>query len=177
MIKPKIKRKFCNSHQSRRGMKPKYIVIHWVGGMGTAQNNLDYFARVNPTASAHYFVDAKMIGQSVPLDRGAWAVGGRLQDFGHQIYYGNRGATLHGKVLNNNSISIELCCTKQYGKMIVDPRAIERAIPLVRWLMAEFKIPAKNVVRHFDVTGKYCPGGYCGKDNWAKLHKTLTGAK
>lgn len=165
----KINKKFCKSHSSRGGSKVEYIVIHWVGAVSTAKNNADYFARANPLASAHFFVDKKSIWQSVPTSRAAWAVGGGRQS--------SRGGKYFGRCKNVNSISIELCCTRQSGKLIVDPRAVKKAAPLVQDLMKDYKIPASRVIRHFDVTGKDCPRGFTDEKNWAKLHKTLTGAK
>ena len=36
--------------------------------------------------------------------------------------------------------------------------AVANAAELVRQLMAEYNIPADHVIRHYDVTGKPCPG-------------------
>ena len=36
--------------------------------------------------------------------------------------------------------------------------AVANALWLVKKLMAEYNIPADHVVRHYDVTGKPCPG-------------------
>ena len=36
--------------------------------------------------------------------------------------------------------------------------AVANAAELVRQLMAEYDIPAERVIRHYDVTGKLCPG-------------------
>ena len=36
--------------------------------------------------------------------------------------------------------------------------AVAHAAELVKQLMAEYNIPAENVIRHYDVTGKLCPG-------------------
>ena len=34
--------------------------------------------------------------------------------------------------------------------------------------MAKYNIPQKNVIRHFDVTGKLCPAYWAGRENAAK---------
>lgn len=153
-----------SNHSSRRGNKIRYIVIHWVGAKSSAKNNLKYFASGKArAASAHFFVDSKIVGQSVAINRAAWSIGDR-----------GRGR-LKGKATNQNSISIELCCVYKRGKLIVDPKAIAKARALVMTLMELYGIPESRVIRHYDVTGKTCPGGYIRESNWIKLHDYLTG--
>ena len=164
------------NQQSRNGMKIKYIVIHYVGAVSSAKNNCIYFAGGDRRASAHYFVDSE-IWQSIPDGKAAWHCGGGLQDTGRAMVGGNRGATLHGVCVNNNSIGIELCCHRKNGRIVPTPTAIKTAAPLVKYLMKKYDIPASRVVRHFDVTGKCCPNGYISKKSWAGLHNKLTGDK
>ena len=38
--------------------------------------------------------------------------------------------------------------------------------------MKKYNIPKTNVIRHFDVNGKSCPGYWCGTDSKNKLWKT-----
>lgn len=176
--KPKIHQKLSKyNQQSRNGSSVKYIVIHYVGAISSARNNCIYFAGGNRNASAHFFVDSA-IWQSIPLGKAAWHCGGPLQDYGHSSVGGNRGATLHGICVNNNSVGIELCCKRDSkGRIVPTKTAIKTAIPLVKWLMDKYNVPASRVIRHFDVTGKCCPNGYISKDSWASLHRTLTGQK
>lgn len=151
-----------------------YIVIHYTANTAdTAQNNAQYFKENKPGTSAHYFVDDKYIYQSVPVLRKANAVGGsRYTD-----YKTTGGASMYGKVKNMNSISIELC--SQNGK--ITEATMENAAALVRKLMSKYNIPAKNVCRHFDVTGKHCPGwtGWWGKNDtkWQAFKALLTGGE
>lgn len=175
--KPKINQKLSKyNQQSRNGLSVKYIVIHYVGAISSAKNNCIYFAGGNRQASAHFFVDSA-IWQSIPLNKAAWHCGGGYQDYGAKMIDGNRGATLHGKCVNNNSIGIELCCKRDgKGRIVPSETAIKTAIPLVRWLMDKYNVPASRVIRHFDVTGKCCPNGYVSKTAWARLHKRLTGS-
>lgn len=176
MSKPKINQKLSKYNQSsRQGTAVKYIVIHYVGAISTAKNNCIYFAGGDRRASAHFFVDSA-IWQSIPLNKSAWHCGGGLQDTGTKMVEGNKGATLHGVCKNANSIGIELCCMRDSkGRIVPSETAIKTAIPLVKWLMKEYNIPANRVVRHFQVTGKHCPNGYISKTAWATLHKRLTG--
>ena len=76
----------------------KYIVIHYVGGVSSAKNNVDYLYNVDRQKSAHYFVDEKEIWQCVDDSNTAWHVGGAKK------YYND--------CRNSNSIGVELCCKK-----------------------------------------------------------------
>lgn len=168
----KINKKISKYNSSSRYIvKPSYIVIHYVGAISSAKNNCIYFAGGDRQASAHYFCDSA-IWQSIDTGRSAWHCGGGLQDAGTA----NGGARLHGICKNQNSIGIELCCTRKNGKIVPSDTAIKTAVPLVKWLMQKYNIPASRVIRHFDVTGKCCPNGYTSASAWAKLHKTLTGS-
>lgn len=52
---------------------------------------------------------------------------------------------------------------------------MERALALTRELMKKYNIPASNVIRHFDVTGKLCPAYWSGKENAGKWEKEFHG--
>lgn len=174
---PTIHQKLSKYNQSsRQGNGIRYIVIHYVGAISSAKNNCIYFAGGDRRSSAHFFCD-KEIWQSIPLSKSAWHCGGGLQDYGRKLVEGNKGATLHGICRNANSVGIELCCTTKNGRIVPTETAIKTAIPLVRWLMDKYDVPASRVVRHFDVTGKCCPNGYVSKTAWEGLHKRLTGGK
>ncbi|MEA4923554.1 MAG: N-acetylmuramoyl-L-alanine amidase [Eubacteriaceae bacterium] len=164
------------NQSSRHGSKVKYIVIHYVGAISSARNNCIYFSGGDRQASAHYFVDDE-IWQCIPEGKAAWHCGGGLQDTGTAMNGGNRGAQLHGICTNSNSIGIELCCHRKNGRIVPTPTAIRTAAPLVQTLMKKYDVPASRVVRHFDVTGKYCPNGYIAKSSWAGLRRALTGVK
>ncbi len=141
-----IKSKVCNPANYGGTLKSvQYIVVHWTSNQGdTAKNNVDYFAREVVKASAHYFVDENEVWNSVPPDRQAWHVGAKNY--------------VHPTCRNSNSIGVEMCLT---GKGYVLRRGtIERAVKLVRELMARYGVPLQSVVRHYDVTGKYCPGPF-----------------
>ena len=52
---------------SRAAGQIKYIVLHYTGNDGdTAENNAKYYASTVVKTSAHYFVDANSVYQSVP---------------------------------------------------------------------------------------------------------------
>lgn len=121
-----------------------YVVIHYTGNKtDSARNNAKYFKNGKRHASAHYFVDSTEIVQIVRDLDASWGVGKK---------YGN--ARLWGKCTNTNSINIEMCSTN--GK--IDDATMKNTADLVRSLMARYNIPIQNVVRHYDVCAKRCPG-------------------
>jgi N-acetylmuramoyl-L-alanine amidase CwlA len=64
------------------------------------------------------------------------------------------------------------------GGKIADA-TFENTVALTKSLMKKYSIPASNVVRHYDVCGKKCPGwtGWVGSDQsiWNKFKAALTG--
>lgn len=154
-----------NYGPARNARAIKYIVIHYTGNDGdTAENNARYYASTVVKSSAHYFVDANSIYQSVPDLHTAWAVGGRKYPSCPQT----GGGTLYNICRNTNSISIELCDAKRDGTYAPAPETVTAALKLTRSLMAKYNVPQKNVIRHFDVTGKLCPAYWAGRENEAK---------
>lgn len=123
----------------------KYIVIHYVGATGGAESNCRYFRSVYRGASAHYFVGHKgEVWQCVLDEDVAWHCGAKTYK--------------HSKCRNLNSIGIEMCCRKgTNGNWYFEDATVSSTVELVKELMKKYKIPASNVLRHYDVTGKMCP--------------------
>lgn len=154
MIDCSVKRCNPRNYGGKRDISAvKWIVIHYTANRGdTAKNNADYFAREKTYASAHYFVDESEVWESVPIEHIAWHCGGGLQ--------GEEGGSLFGTVKNVNSIGVEICMLDKSGD--VRYHSIRKAARFVRRLMETYQIPLSNVVRHWDVTGKECPGKMIG---------------
>jgi len=132
-----------------RGGKVEYLVVHYTAGHNdTAVNNGAYFARESVGASAHYFVDEYAVVRSVPEDAVAWHCGG--------------ASYRHPHCRNGNSIGVEICSKYENGVYSFAPAALERAKALLRLLMEKYGIPAENVLRHYDITGKVCPAPFVG---------------
>lgn len=141
---------FKQAHSSnfeRGRTKPiKYIVIHYTANDGdTAKDNANYFANIlKPPSSAHYFVDETSEWQSVKDTDTAYHCGATKYK--------------HPFCRNNNSIGIELCSRKDAsGNYYFKDETVKRAAKLTKELMKKYNIPVENVVRHYDVTGKFCP--------------------
>lgn len=142
----------------------KYIVIHYTAGLssvkGKAASTAAYFSKETTKASADFIVDDETIVQYNPdiKNRYAWSCGGSKLK--------TKGGSFYEKCNNKNSINIEICSNNTTGKMknandeswYFTDEAVLLAIDLVKHLMKEFSIPMENVIRHYDVTGKLCPG-------------------
>jgi len=168
----KLKKNLANKKNyggSRKNSPIKYIVIHYTANDGdTDEGNGKYFHSNIVKASAHYFVDSDSITQSVPDDYVAWSVGGSK----YSNCKSTGGGKFYGKCTNSNSINIELCDDKKDGTVYPSAATITNAIELTKDLMKKYGIPAENVIRHFDVTGKLCPAYWCGTDVKNKKWKT-----
>lgn len=163
-----INRKITLVNFNDRNTNPKYIVIHYVGAVSTAANNATYFYNAYRGASAHYFVDENEIWQVVEDNDSAWAVGGNK-------YSNTAGGSMYGIIKNSNSLSIEMCVKKDAnGNWYYEQATLDNTAALVLQKMAQYGIPASNVYRHYDVTGKACPANYLTDATWATLKAKLT---
>lgn len=164
-----------------------YIVVHYTAGVysykGVARNCASMFGDPNFQASADFIVDSEEIVQfnGDIKNRYCWSVGGSN--------LGTKGGSCYGKCTNVNSISIEMCCDNSSGKITWanDPRftlnnaVVNNTIQLVKHLMEEYGIPASRVIRHYDVTGKLCPGVIGWNEDsgdvskWQEFKKKISG--
>lgn len=169
-----------NNISSRNGKKIEYIAVHYTAGdtsvKGTAhayrescQNNK------SRNSSADFYVDDETVIQA----------NGNLKD---KYCYAVGVPGKINKINNKNTVSIEMCSTLEPGAnkampnhsgWSVTPKVLENTIKLVKYLMKELNIPAENVVRHYDATGKPCPGivGWNDAALYDKKSGVLTGKK
>ena len=133
----------------------KYIVIHYVGALGDAKENCQYFCGGDRGSSAHYFVGFDgTIWQCVEDANIAWHCGAKTYK--------------HRECRNKNSIGIEMCVRKQNRNKLdaedkdwyFEDATVASALELTKYLMQKYDISAKRVIRHYDVTGKICPNPY-----------------
>mgnify|MGYP003419661202 CR=1 FL=1 len=91
-----------------------------------------------------------------------WAVGDKKA-------IGSNGGQLYGIATNRNTISIEICSTcipatstavshSNHDGWSFTDAAINNAVKLSKILMKKFNIDKDHVVRHYDISGKLCPG-------------------
>lgn len=148
----------------------KYIVIHYVGGTGSAEQNCKYYAQSKRNASAHYYVDFDgSVWQSVEDKNIAWHCGAKKY--------------VHPECRNKNSIGIELCVRNKGNKSATsrdwyfEDATVKAAIELTKALMKKYNVPAGHVIRHYDVTGKICPNPFVynqGKYSWNDFKNAIS---
>lgn len=149
---------------AKKNREIKYIVIHYTAGItskvGSALSTAKYFAKKTTKASADFIVDDETIVQYSDdiRNRYCWHCGGSKLK--------TKGGSLYGKCTNANSIGVEMC-SKNLANKVTDPNDInwditvgtfDCTVELVANLCKEYNIPLENVIRHYDVTGKKCPG-------------------
>ena len=135
------------------------VVIHYVGNPGTsAQANRNYFESLSAGtdgtyASSHFVVGLEgEVVQCIPLTEIAYASNSR----------------------NEDTVSIEVCHPDETGEF--GPETYESVVRLTAWLCETFHLdPESDVIRHYDVTGKYCPRYYVeNEDAWAALRSDVS---
>lgn len=152
-------------HITKSANRPiTYIAVHYTAGgsskKGSALNVKKVFETRN--ASADFCVDDETMVQFNPdiKNNYCWSVGDKK-------YPNSKGASLYGKATNKNTVSIEMCSNlksaysakyaNHEGWYLTD-KTIEQCAKLVKILMKKYNIPIERVVRHYDISGKLCPG-------------------
>ena len=141
-----------------------YISIHYTAGgssrKGSALNVKKVFESRN--ASADFCVDDETMVQFNPdlKNNYCWAVGDKKYTY-------SKGGSLYGKATNRNTISIEMCSNLKKGTSAtaanhegwyVTEETLKQCVKLTKILMKKYNIPIERVIRHYDVSGKLCPG-------------------
>ena len=154
-----------HTHITRKPNRPiLYLAIHYTAGSRSTAGSARAVHKVftSRSASADFAVDDKEILQfnADPKNYYCWAVGDKRNP-------GTGGASLNGKALNSNTISIEMCSSLDSGTTAAVPNhsgwhiteaTFQNTVRLARHLMKKYNIPLSRVVRHYDITGKLCPG-------------------
>lgn len=165
---------FGYHNTSERTDEIEYIVIHYTGAEMDAKDFVSYYNKPTSVyASADYFVgfNGDVYKYNLEIEnRYSWAVGGTL--ITDRLTY---GGSYYGVVTNNNSISIEMCAysggaveANEPG-WIISNDTITSTVNLTKDLMNIYNIPIANVVRHYDVTGKWCPGVVGWNENTSNI--------
>jgi len=155
---------YISTHITKAKRQVKYIAVHYTAGgsskAGSAKAVRNVF--LGRKASADFVVDDHEIVQINPNLSGyyCWAVGDKRNPFGG-------GGTYYGMAVNKNTISIEICSNLKKGYSAEYPNhegwyfteaSLRNATKLVRWLLKRFGLSKTAVIRHYDVSGKLCPG-------------------
>lgn len=135
------------------------IVIHYVANPGTtAKQNRDYFEGLkNQSGSSTVSVSSNFV---IGLD-------GEIIEcvpVGEKAYASNER--------NDDTVSIECCHPDTDGKFTDD--TYNSLVKLTAWLCKQLNLSPKDVIRHYDVTGKICPKYFVDhEDAWKQFRKDV----
>lgn len=139
------------------------IVVHWVANPGATPSLVrDYFASVSRYASCHYIIgiDGEVL-RIIPDDEVAYHAG--PSDL-------TKEATRRrlGGLPNWRTIGIEVCHSDWEGRF--SDKAMEALISLTARIVRKAGIDVRNILRHYDCTGKDCPAWYVEHpEEWARF--------
>lgn len=143
----------------------KYLAIHYTAGASSASGRAKGMKsswEKSKRASADFGVDDATMVQFNPDPKNykCWSVGDNKNPY-------SGGGRLYKIATNANTISIEICSnlksgtsaskTNHEGWYFTDA-ALNNAVRLAKILMKKYNIPIERVVRHYDISGKVCPG-------------------
>lgn len=164
-IDPSVIYKPLSVHVSKGRQTPKYLAIHYTAGASSAPGRAQsvYNTFVSRSASADFAVDDRDMVQFNPdIDNYyCWAVGDAKNK------YSAGGGSLYGSATNKNTISIEVCSNLKSGTSAsaanhagwtFTEATLDNAAKLAKIIMKKYNIPIERVVRHYDISGKWCPG-------------------
>lgn len=155
-----------------------WLVFHYVGALGDARENTEYYKNTDINASADFWVGfAGDIWQGNDYwNYYSWAIGGGLQGDGPHPYF---------QIAKNvNSVSVEMCVRKRSRQTMnatdkdwyFEDATVESAAELGAYLMKELDIDIDHVIRHYDVNAKVCPNPFVydtGKISWNGFKKKI----
>lgn len=166
-----VKKRLTQINKGAKGANvPYFLVVHFVGASGQALANAKYFEFTYREASAHYFIDPNETYMVVEDDTPAWHVG----DGAYSGKGNYNGYVKSGYATNTNSLGFELCQDTSTGNNVWEwqfhPKTYQEALKLIKSKQLQYNIPDHRVIRHFDVSGKSCPGNWM-KNDWAMWHQ------
>ena len=138
-----------------------WIVVHYTGDCGSqgcAQKTAEAMQTWKRAVSTHYIVGDDAIYQCVEDRHAAW----------HCPY----GKSNKCAASNSVSIGVDLVEHKRNARSrsvkdmdwYFTDRVIWDGARLVAMLADKYGIPQEHIVRHYDVTGKWCPRPFVGDD-------------
>lgn len=139
------------------------IEIHYIANpKTTAQQNRNYFDSLKSqsgnnvtSVSSNFIVGLEgEVLMCVPIDEMAYASNDR----------------------NGDTISIENCHPNADGEFTQE--TYDSLVRLTAWLCNELDLSSKDVIRHYDITGKACPKSFVdNEDDWKQFRKDVKKAQ
>lgn len=168
-------------YMQRRTMDIQYIILHYSASIqsnrGSAQQTVSTLDQRG--YSSDYAVDDDTIIQFAE-DPSQWA------STAVEKWSSRKGTAAGKNAQNRNSISIEISSTLDGGKkedwVANNPhfrftqKVLDNTAYLCKLLIGRYHIPKENIIRHYDIAGKACPGivGWnlaSGSDNESEYRK------
>jgi N-acetylmuramoyl-L-alanine amidase len=159
--------------------KVRGIVVHWVANPGTgAIANRNYFESLKSQpqatagqrnkgryASAHFIVGLEgEVVQCLLEDEMAYHVGA--------VEYSPLALRRLSAYPNSCTLGIELCHINWEGEFTKE--TLRAAKELIAELCERYSLTAKDVYRHYDITGKDCPRYFVkNEDKWSNFLESL----
>lgn len=147
-------------YSSRNGHKIEWIIVHYPVAPGCdAKWCKAFYERTNESKSAHYAVSNNQTISIVPCSFAAWhCCTNKIETFCGANNKNSIGIDLMENKINKKSMSVK---DKDW---FIPESTLERAAILIAYLMKQYSIPIEHVVRHYDVTHKWCPRPLMGDD-------------
>lgn len=165
---------------SRKGNKIEWIVIHYPVAPGKSAEWLyKYYYNTSAIKSAHFAVDERGAKKIVNLEKAAY-------------HCATCDRPVYCAANNRNSIGIDLMEDKidKTSRKVEDldwyipEKTLSNAAELIAKLALDYKIEESHIVRHYDVTRKWCPRpligydtnkyyGITGEDRWKMFKKQI----
>lgn len=181
MARNQLISKYNRTRLQRSKKDIQYIVVHYVGELGDAKANAEWYAGGDRRASADFYVgfSGDVWQGNRYYDYYSWHCGGGRQS--------THGGECFGQCKNSNSVGIEMCVRKCSTKSMLatdsdwffEYATVQATVQLVQELMQELDIDIDHVIRHYDVTGKYCPNPYLDElhpGEWARFKALVSGS-
>jgi N-acetylmuramoyl-L-alanine amidase CwlA len=118
-------------------MSPLGICVHNTANDAPAKNEIAFMVSNPAQTSYHFAVDDIEVWQGLPVNRHGWHAGD-----------GKREGNLR-------YIGVEICYSRSGGERF--DKAEENAAELIAQLLQDHNMDIKNVKKHQDFSGKYCP--------------------
>ena len=152
----------------------KFIVIHNIGVAGQTANQAQrYFADPTKTtySGVHYCVDIDgMVHEFANRDHITYHCGYKTYTPYMLANYPSHTTNQPRETPNWISCGIEMCHPLADGKPT--PETLMSTISLAKELMAYYN--TREVLRHYDITGKNCPAYYVAhSDEWERFKEEL----